>query len=114
MRYAILMTDVEGEWDGLSERQQQAVLDQHVVFRRALEEAGCFVDVLHLHPRSTARTVRRERDDSVTVSDGPFSDAPEYVGGLYVIEADSLDDAVEWAKKGRFMVGANEVRAIHI
>ena len=51
-------------------------------------------------------------DGSVTTEAGPFNDAAEYVGGIYVIEAPSLSEAVEWARKARFMVGANEVRQL--
>jgi hypothetical protein len=51
-------------------------------------------------------------DASVSVTNGPYSDAREYTGGFYVIEADSIEEAVEWARRGRFMVGANEVRQI--
>ena len=37
---------------------------------------------------------------------------PEQVGGYYIIEADTLDEAVEWARRGRWLVGSNEVRQI--
>lgn len=113
MRFAIAMTDVEGVWDGLPEARQREVLAQHEEFRRSLEAAGRFVDVLHFHPRSEAKTVRMDAAGRLSVVDGPFSDAPEYVGGIYVIEADSLDEAVDWAKKARFLPGANEVRQVH-
>ena len=44
---------------------------------------------------------------------GPWSDVDEYMGGAYIIAADSLEDAVAWAKKGRFLPGANEIRQIY-
>jgi len=112
MRFAISMTDIEGEWDGLSEAQQHAILSQHQKFKDDLSAAGRFVDALHFHPRSEARTIRMERDGSLTMIEGPFNDHPEYVGGVYVIEAGSIDEALEWARRARFMVGANEVRQI--
>jgi hypothetical protein len=46
------------------------------------------------------------------MTSGPYSEHREYMGGAYVIEADSMDKAVEWARRGRFMVGANEVRQV--
>lgn len=113
MRFAILMTDIEGEWDALSPSRQKEILDQHAEFRQALSAAGKLVDVLHFYPRSEARTVRRAHDGAIVVSNGPFSDAREYVGGLYVIEAESIDEAAGWAARGRLMPGANEVRRIH-
>ncbi len=36
----------------------------------------------------------------------------EFVGGYFIMEADSMDDAVEFAKRGRYMFGANEIREI--
>lgn len=113
MRFAILMTDIEGQWEALPEQRQREILAKHEAFRRALEAAGRFVEVLHFHPRSEARTVRMARTGEISTAQGPFSEAREYVGGLYVIEADSLDEAADWARKGRFMIGANEVRRIH-
>ena len=113
MQYLITMTDVEGAWEALSSDEQERILKQHDAFRAALEAEGRFVLACHLHPRSEARTVRKDAAGEATTHDGPFSSAPEFVGGFYVIEADSMDEAVRWAERGRFMPGANEVREIH-
>ena len=112
MRFAISMTDIEGEWDRLPMDRRQAILAEHEAFAAALSAAGKLVAVLHFHPRSDAKTIRMAPDGSLTLVDGPFTDAAEQVGGVYVIEAESMDEAVEWARRGRFMVGANEVRQI--
>jgi hypothetical protein len=112
MRFAICMTDIEGAWDSLPAAQQEDILAGHKRFREELTAAGRFVSALHFHPRSEARTVRMRGDGSVAVTPGPFSDADEYLGGVYVIDSDSMDEAVAWARKARFMIGANEVRQI--
>jgi len=112
MRYAITMTDIEGTWDALDPARQQEILAAHEQLKAELRAAGAYVDALHFHPRSEAKTVRMHGDGSVTTADGPFSQADEYVGGLYLIEAGSMTEAVEWARKARFMIGANEVRQI--
>lgn len=112
MRFAISMTDVDGEWDALPADRQEDILARHRTLREELQRAGRFVDALHFHPRSEAKTVRMDRDGALETIDGPFSDAPEYIGGLYIIDAESMDEAVEWARRARFMVGANEVRQI--
>lgn len=112
MRFAIAMTDVEGTWDALDPERQQGILAAHDQLKADLRAAGRYVDALHFHPRSEARTVRMHGDGSITTSDGPFSTASEYIGGIYVIEADSMDEAVGWAERARFMIGANEVRQI--
>lgn len=112
MKYLISMTVVDERWDALSSQEQEQIIKQHEGYRAALEAAGRFVASYHLLPRSGAKTVRRDERGSCSVENGPYSDAAEYVGGLYVIEADSIDEAVEWARRGRFMYGANEVRAL--
>jgi hypothetical protein len=112
MRFAISMTDIEGEWDALPEARQQEILAQHEQLKSDLRAAGKLVDALHYHPRSEAKTVRMDREGNFSKLDGPFDDASEYIGGVYVIEADSIDEAVEWARRARFMVGANEVRQV--
>lgn len=112
MRYLISMTVVDDRWHELSEAEQQAVMQQHDEFRSALEAAGCFVASYALAPPAEATTVRRDARGGFSVEPGPYTGAAEYVGGLYVIEAGSPEEAVAWARRGRFMVGANEVRAI--
>ena len=57
-----------------------------------------------------ARTVR-ERDGAAVVTDGPFAETKEQLGGFYLVEADSIDEAVEWAKQiPAVEVGCVEVR----
>jgi hypothetical protein len=112
MRYLISMTVIDERWNELPSEEQERIFKQHDEYRAALEAAGRFVASYPLAPRSEAKTVRRDAQGAFAVEDGPYTQAAEYVGGLYVIEADSLDEAVEWARRGRFMFGANEVRAL--
>ncbi len=113
MQYLITMTDIEGTWDALTPEEQERVLERHDEFRAALEAEGRFVLSLHLRPREEARTVRRDAAGAFTREEGPFSRAPEGAGGFCVIEAESMDEALTWAERGRFIEGANEVRPIH-
>lgn len=113
MKFLMTMTDIAGQWDNLSNAAQQEVLEQHREFRQALEDAGVFVDVLHLYGRDQAVTVRRDEAGEISVVQGPWSDAPEYMGGAYIISTDTLEDAVSWARRGRFLPGANEIRQIY-
>jgi hypothetical protein len=62
-------------------------------------------------PPSTAKTVDATNDEPVVV-DGPFVEAPEYVGGFWVIEAADQDAAVQWATQASKALGGRiEVRA---
>jgi hypothetical protein len=111
MKYLILMTSLEGAWEALSESEQQGVMAQHDAFQRKLESEGRFVATYHV--QDEARTVRRSATGEITTTSEPFSGRRECVGGLYVIEADSIEEATRWAQESRFIPGANEVRPLY-
>jgi hypothetical protein len=52
-----------------------------------------------LHPPSTATVVRARRDGDVLMTDGPFTEGKEHLGGFTVIRAEDLDRALEWGAK---------------
>lgn len=112
MRFLITMGDGGGAWGRLSPAQQAEVMAKHAEFQRALEAAGKYVLSHQLHPASEAKTVRRDEHGRFRITDGPFAESKELSGGFYLIEADSLDEALDWARKGRFIAGSNEVRAV--
>jgi hypothetical protein len=78
------------------------VLDKVMSDVEALNEeiraAGAWVFTGGLHPASTATVVRLQGDD-VLITDGPYAEGKEHVGGLWVIAAPDLDAALEWARK---------------
>lgn len=61
-------------------------------------EAGAWVAAAGLHPVSEARTVRPDGDDAV-LTDGPYAETKEHVGGYTLLQAPDLDAALEWARK---------------
>jgi hypothetical protein len=63
-----------------------------------LQQAGAWVFTGALYPSSTATVVRVEGDD-VLITDGPFVEGKEHIGGFLVIKAPDLDSALEWARK---------------
>ena len=68
-------------------------------FNDKVRAAGKWVFAGGLEPISSA-TVVDATGDKPTVTDGPFSEAKEFLGGFWVIEADDLDEALQWAKEG--------------
>ncbi len=68
-------------------------------FNNEVKAAGAWVFAGGLHPPTTATTVR-VTDGDVLITDGPFAETKEYMGGFWIIEADDLDAALAWAKKG--------------
>src|SRR4029450_1302463 len=74
---------------------------------------GVWVFTGGLHPPSPATVVRVERGD-VLITDGPFAEAKEHIGGFLIIKAPDLDSALEWARKtARAIPLAIEVRPFH-
>jgi hypothetical protein len=63
-----------------------------------LQAAGAWVFGAGLRPVSTA-TVVRSNDGAISMTDGPFAETKEHIGGFYIIEAADLDAALEWAGK---------------
>jgi hypothetical protein len=64
-----------------------------------MKAAGAWVFSGGLHPASTATVVRVRDDGEATVTDGPYIEAKEHIGGCNVIEASDLDAALEWGRK---------------
>lgn len=68
------------------------------VLNRELKAAGAWVFAGGLHPPGTATVVRQSGGD-VLLTDGPFAEAKEHIGGIYVIQAPDLDAALAWGSK---------------
>ena len=82
-------------------------------WRQELKAAGAWVFTARLHPASTA-TVVRLRDGEVLITDGPFAEGKEHVGGFTIITAPDLDTALEWGRKAaRATTLPVEVRPLH-
>jgi hypothetical protein len=76
----------------------QLVYDRVAALNSGLQAAGAWVFAGGLHPPSTA-TVVRIADGEVLMTDGPFAEGKEHVGGFWVIKAEDLDAALAWAAK---------------
>jgi hypothetical protein len=109
VKYALLIYTVDSNWDGVSEAQKQAINGEYA----AVNEAKGVFGGYQLQPVSTATTVRVD-DGNTLLTDGPFVDAKEYLGGYYLLEAGNLDAAIEVAARipAARMGGAVEVRPI--
>jgi hypothetical protein len=84
--------------DGEAGADRQAVLGRYLQLNRDLRAEGRLLAGEELQPASTATTVRVRGGDTL-IADGPFAETEEALGGFYLIEADSLDDAIDWAAR---------------
>lgn len=91
---------------------EQMVSDIHAL-NAEMDAAGIRLFAGGLEPAGMAKTVRVQADGDVVVVDGPYIEAKEHVGGLTVIEAADMDEAVAWARKAVASSGMPaEVRGI--
>jgi hypothetical protein len=112
MRYMLLISDNEAEFDRLPEQELAQIMSDYGKFTAALQAAGAYVGGNRLRPVATAKSVR-VREGRTLLTDGPFAETKEQLGGYYLIDVKDLDEALQWAAKipsARY--GTIEVRAI--
>jgi hypothetical protein len=98
VRYlALIHTDKSG-WEALDEDARAAMLDRYRAFADEARSAGKLVDGYELQPTSTATTVRVV-DGETLVTDGPFAELREQIGGYFVLDCQSIDEAVALAAR---------------
>ena len=89
----------DGDFEMPDPEVMQKVFAQVDAFNAEVQAAGAWVFAGGLQPRSSA-TVVRVADGEVSMTDGPYAESKEQIGGFWVIEATDLDAALEWARKG--------------
>ena len=110
MRYMLMLIDEEPSWEDISPQEMQATMDAMGKFNDELQEAGALVDGAGLRERATATTVRFAPGGESVVSDGPFAETKEQLMGYWIIETESLDEALGWTRKVPLEHGAIEIR----
>ena len=111
MKYLLQMIVDESAWQILSPEEMQPMIEEMERYNDELRVAGAWVSGEGLDFSANARTVR-VADGRRTVTDGPYTSAREQMAGLWIIQADELDDAVDWAQRVPMTNGAVEVRAL--
>jgi hypothetical protein len=112
MQYMLLIYDDPATWEAMPEADRNAVMGEYFAYTEELRNAGKYVAGDALQPTSTAKSVRI-REGDVETTDGPFAETKEVLGGYYLVDVDSEEEALEWARKipsARF--GTIEVRPI--
>jgi hypothetical protein len=112
MKYMLLIYGDEAVWAEMSEAEMREVIAAHAAYGEAMEQAGVLRGGAELKPGATATTLRFANGKSV-LTDGPFAETREQLGGYYLIETDTFDEALAWAAKMPAMSsGAVEVRPL--
>jgi hypothetical protein len=112
MKYMFLLYGDESRWAEVTPEELQEVMQAYEAFSQEVTEAGALVSGEPLETTNAATTVR-VRDGEPVVSDGPFAETREQLGGFYVLECRDLDEAVRWASKIPAVTeGAVEIRPV--
>ena len=112
MHYMLLIHDDESQWGRMSEEDRGKLYQEYGAYTTELRDKGVYVDGSQLQPTSSATTVR-VRDGETVITDGPFAETKEQLGGYYLIDVESLDEAIEWASKiPSARLGSIEVRPV--
>ena len=98
MRYMLLICSDDKNAPPRPRPEMEAIVQGHQRFSQELQAAGKMVYGERLRPDTDAARVRLKAGQR-QVMDGPFAETKEALGGFYLIECDTRDEAVEWAKK---------------
>ena len=109
-QYLVLIYETEESYAAASPDELGAVLAAHTAFGE--KNGGAIAGGNALQPTGTATSIRADGSGGFTVTDGPFVETKEALGGYYLISADDLDAAIEIAKQVPAGFGGVEVRPI--
>ncbi|HEX3252781.1 MAG TPA: YciI family protein [Pyrinomonadaceae bacterium] len=98
MKYMLLIYHNEPSWNAITESERQQIYLEYRKLRGELEARGQFVTGSQLQPITTATSVR-VRDGKELITDGPFAETHEVLGGYFLIEAENLDEATSIAAR---------------
>jgi len=98
MNYLLLIYTNEAEITALGQSEVKKVTEEYMEFTKSIVQAGHFKAGDRLKPVSTASTVR-VRNGKAAMTDGPFAETREQLGGYYLIEAKNLDEATAIAAR---------------
>ncbi|MDZ8171566.1 YciI family protein [Microbacterium xanthum] len=112
MQYLLLLADEPGAGPAQDSPEFAAEMGEWFAFDQMVKDAGVFVAGEALHPQSTATTVR-VREGRTVLTDGPYAETKEHLGGFYVLEVADLDEAISYAEKiPNVGYGAVEIRPV--
>ncbi len=98
MRYLLLIYQHEAAHARFSQSELDAEVEAYKAFATEAQQRGAFLSGAALQPTSTATTVR-VRDGKTLITDGPFAETKEQLGGYCLLNCRDLDEAIELAAK---------------
>lgn len=112
MKYMLLVHHDETAFRNRSENERRSMLLESVQLANQLHTTGHYLSAAPLHPTSETTCVS-VRDNKRLITDGPFAEAREQIGGYFLIDASDLDEAIEIATRiPGARIGTVEVRPV--
>jgi hypothetical protein len=112
MNYMLLIYDDERAWGSLSEAEQGKIYAEYRNFTGDIKATGHYLAGHQLHPATSATSVR-VRNGKKLLTDGPFAETREQLGGYYLVKATDLDEAISIAERiPSARIGTVEVRPV--
>ena len=78
----------------------EETIEQIHAVNREMIAAGVRKFACGIAPAGNAKTLRKQSDGTLLITDGPYTETKEHMGGFWILEAANLDEALAWAKKG--------------
>ncbi|HSD24266.1 MAG TPA: YciI family protein [Solirubrobacterales bacterium] len=114
MKYAFTIYVDEAGREAASEEDRNAMAQAYGALTQEMQEKGVLLAGEGLYPTPTATTVQ-VRNGERSVTDGPFAETKEQLGGFYVLDCKDLDEAIGWAAKiPGAQIGSVEIRPVMV
>ena len=98
MKYLLLMYADESIGSKYSKEDRQAASKTWAEFRHEISASGVLISSNGVAPSTSVTTVR-VRNDKAMITDGPFAETHEQLGGYFLVDCKDLDEAIHWAEK---------------
>jgi hypothetical protein len=112
MKYLLTLWGDESRFAEATPEQMAENMKHWDAYTNEVKDAGAFLGGEGLEPTATATTVQIQASGDPIVTDGPFAETKEQLGGFYLLDCENLDEAIVWAKKIPMPGGKVEVRPV--
>jgi hypothetical protein len=112
VKYLLTLWGDEARYAEQTPEQLHENMKHWDAYTTEVKDAGAFLGGEGLQPTATATTVQIEASGNHIVSDGPFAETKEQLGGFYLLDCSDLDEALAWARKIPMPGGKVEVRPV--
>src|SRR5215469_10326619 len=113
MKFLVVTMSVESNWESGNSKEGERVYNAYVALQERMKREGVFLDSIRLRFSNEAKSIRYHPNSRTEFVDGPFYSAKEQIGGAFLLECRSIDEAFEWAKQmPNYGHGGLEVRPL--